>query len=107
MAEAGVRALRFHIAPRQPGRFSSIGIDAFEKLAPFMAECGMHVQFFMDARELPNVLARLKDWKRPVVLDHFGVLHARQPVDALRVVGLLLVVAGALLVVKPWQSAGA
>ena len=42
-----------------------------------------------------------------VVLDHFGVLHARQPVDALRVVGLLMVVAGALLVVKPWQSAGA
>ena len=40
-----------------------------------------------------------------VVLDHFGVLHARQPVDALRVVGLLLVVAGALLVVKPWQPA--
>ena len=41
-----------------------------------------------------------------VVLDHFGVLHARQPVDALRVVGLLMVVAGALLVVKPWQPAG-
>ena len=41
-----------------------------------------------------------------MVLDHFGVLHARQPVDAVRVVGLLLVVAGALLVVKPWQPAG-
>ena len=41
-----------------------------------------------------------------VMLDHFGVLHARQPVDTLRVVGLLLVVAGATLVVRPWQSAG-
>ena len=41
-----------------------------------------------------------------VVLDHYGVLHARQPVDALRIVGLLLVVAGAVLVVKPWQAQG-
>ncbi|MEL1265376.1 DMT family transporter [Pseudoxanthomonas putridarboris] len=39
-----------------------------------------------------------------VMLDHFGVLHARQPVDATRIAGLLLVVAGALLVVRPWQS---
>jgi len=30
------------------------------------------VQFFMDARELPNVMPRLKAWKLPVVLDHFG-----------------------------------
>lgn len=39
-----------------------------------------------------------------VALDHFGVLHARQPVDGLRVLGLLLVIGGALLVVRPWQS---
>ncbi|CAN7253025.1 DMT family transporter [Pseudoxanthomonas sp. LjRoot168] len=41
-----------------------------------------------------------------VVLDHFGVLHPRQPVDVVRMAGLLLVVAGAVLVVKPWQGAG-
>lgn len=40
-----------------------------------------------------------------VLLDHFGVLHPRQPVDGLRIAGLLLVVTGALLVVKPWQVA--
>ena len=40
-----------------------------------------------------------------LALDHFGVLHARTPIDPLRVVGALLVVAGALLVVRPWQSA--
>jgi 2-pyrone-4,6-dicarboxylate lactonase len=78
MADAGVRALRFHIAPRQPGRFSSLGLDAFEKLAPCMDEFGMHVQFFMDARELPNVMPRLKDWKRPVALDHFGSAKAAE-----------------------------
>lgn len=38
-----------------------------------------------------------------LLLDHFGVLHARQPIDAQRVMGALLVIAGALLVVKPWK----
>lgn len=38
-----------------------------------------------------------------LLLDHFGVLHARQPIDTLRVIGALLVVGGALLVVRPWQ----
>lgn len=37
-----------------------------------------------------------------LLLDHFGVLHARQPADATRIVGVLLVAAGALLVVRPW-----
>jgi predicted TIM-barrel fold metal-dependent hydrolase len=82
MADAGVRALRFHIAPRQPGRFSGLGLDAFEKLAAGMAECGMHVQFFMDARELPGVMQRLKDWRSPVVLDHFGSTKAAEGIAA-------------------------
>ena len=40
-----------------------------------------------------------------LLLDHFGVLHARQPIDGLRMFGALLVIAGALLVVRPWQQA--
>lgn len=40
-----------------------------------------------------------------LLLDHFGVLHARIPIDPLRLVGALLVVCGALLVVRPWQGA--
>ena len=39
-----------------------------------------------------------------LLLDHFGVLHPRQPADALRVFGVVLVAVGALLVVKPWQQ---
>lgn len=41
-----------------------------------------------------------------LLLDHFGVLHARQPVDLLRVVGAVLVAVGALLVVRPWAAQG-
>lgn len=39
-----------------------------------------------------------------LLLDHYGVLHARQPIDATRVFGALLVIGGALLVVRPWQG---
>jgi transporter family-2 protein len=39
-----------------------------------------------------------------LLLDHFGVLHPRQPADALKIVGMALVAAGMLLVVRPWQG---
>lgn len=78
LADAGVRALRFHHQPRHEGTFSTIGFAAFEKLAPWMADLGMHVQFFMDARALPELMPRLKNWKRPVVLDHFGSTKAAE-----------------------------
>lgn len=38
-----------------------------------------------------------------LVLDHLGVLHARQPVDLLKLAGVALVGAGMLLVVRPWE----
>jgi 2-pyrone-4,6-dicarboxylate lactonase len=82
MADAGVRALRFHHHPRQGGIYSSLGIAAFEKLAPHMTELGLHVQFFMDARELPGLLPRLRNWKLPVVLDHFGSTKAAEGTSA-------------------------
>ena len=40
-----------------------------------------------------------------LLLDHFGVLGAQRPADLVRVFGALLVIVGAALVVKPWQSA--
>lgn len=40
-----------------------------------------------------------------LLLDHHGVLHAPRPADAMRVAGAVLVVVGAMLVVKPWQPA--
>lgn len=78
MADAGVRGLRFHYLPHHASRHSGLGVEAFEKLAPHMTELGLHVQFFLDARELPAVMPRLKDWKLPVVLDHFGSAKAAE-----------------------------
>lgn len=39
-----------------------------------------------------------------LLLDHFGVLNAPRPVDALRLTGAVLVAGGALLVVQPWRA---
>lgn len=41
-----------------------------------------------------------------LLLDRFGVLQATRPVDALRILGALLVLAGVVLVVAPWRSHG-
>lgn len=39
----------------------------------------------------------------PLLLDHYGVLGPRRPVDLSRIGGALLVIVGAALVVRPWQ----
>lgn len=71
MADAGVRALRFHHMPHGVG-FSSLGMQSFEKLAPLMAELGLHAQFMMDANALDSAMPYFKNWKLPIVLDHMG-----------------------------------
>lgn len=71
MADAGVRALRFHHMPHGVG-FSPLGMQSFEKLAPLMADINLHAQFMMDANALDSALPFFKHWKLPVVLDHMG-----------------------------------
>lgn len=82
MADAGVRALRFHHMPHGVG-FSPLGMQSFEKLAPLMADLGLHAQFMMDANALDSALPFFKHWKLPIVLDHMGnvdgKLGANQP----------------------------
>lgn len=39
-----------------------------------------------------------------LLLDRFGVLQAARPVDATRLFGALLVVAGVVLVLQPWKA---
>jgi 2-pyrone-4,6-dicarboxylate lactonase len=75
MANAGVRALRFHHMPHNSG-FSAQGMPAFASLAPVMAELGLHAQFMMDANELDKVMHYFKNWKLPVIIDHMGNVDA-------------------------------
>jgi 2-pyrone-4,6-dicarboxylate lactonase len=75
MADAGVRALRFHHMPHGHG-FSPFGLDAFAQLAPRMIDLGLHVQFMMDANALQDALPYLRDWRMPAVVDHMGNVDA-------------------------------
>ena len=82
MADAGIKALRFHHMPHGVG-FSPLGMQSFEKLAPAMADLGLHAQFMMDANALDSALPFFRNWKLPIVLDHMGnvdgKLGASQP----------------------------
>ena len=49
-------------------------------------------------------LAVLGQVTASLLLDQFGVLQAPKPVDAMRLLGALLVLAGVLLVVAPWRN---
>lgn len=82
MADAGIKALRFHHMPHGVG-FSPLGMQSFERLAPIMADLGLHAQFMMDANALASALPYFRNWQLPVVLDHMGnvdgALGANQP----------------------------
>jgi transporter family-2 protein len=39
-----------------------------------------------------------------LALDYYGVLQAPQPVNASRVFGAVLVLAGVVLVMQPWRA---
>jgi predicted TIM-barrel fold metal-dependent hydrolase len=82
MADAGVCALRFHhIAGEMKATFSPLGVEAFLKLAPLMAELDLHLQIMLDAAELPAVMPRLAAWKAPIVLDHYALAPASEGVS--------------------------
>ena len=49
-------------------------------------------------------LAVLGQVTASLLLDHYGVLQASKPVDWMRILGALLVLAGVLLVVAPWRT---
>jgi 2-pyrone-4,6-dicarboxylate lactonase len=82
MRDLGVRALRFHHMPHGVG-FSPLGMQSFERLAPLMADLGLHAQFMMDANALDSALPYFRDWTLPIMLDHMGnvdgALGASQP----------------------------
>ena len=82
MADAGIRALRFHHMPKGRG-YSALGLKSFAALAPRMADLGLHVQFMMDVNFLEDAVPCFENWRLPIVIDHMGNIDAtlgvRQP----------------------------
>ena len=75
------------------GVFGAVYVACFTLLLPRVGAAGM------------ICLAVLGQVTASLLLDHFGVLQAAKPVDGMRILGALLVLAGVLLVVAPWRSA--
>lgn len=74
------------------GVFGAIYVACFTLLIPRIGAAGM------------VCLAVLGQVTASLLLDQFGVLQAPKPVDWMRILGALLVLAGVLLVVAPWRS---
>ena len=75
------------------GALGAVYVACFTLLMPRIGAAGM------------VCLAVLGQVTASLLLDKFGVLQAAKPVDALRLLGALLVLAGVVLVVAPWRSA--
>ncbi|MHA7685714.1 amidohydrolase family protein [Cupriavidus sp. PET2-C1] len=67
MHEAGVRGLRLNVLYG-----GGVGLDAMETLAAKIEDMGWHLQLLLDARQLPELLPRLRKLTLPVVVDHMG-----------------------------------
>ncbi|MFT4066301.1 amidohydrolase family protein [Paraburkholderia sp.] len=69
---AGFRGVRMH---------TRTGLDDLEAMAGRVAPFGWHVQLHLDARDLPDIGARLAHLPVPVVIDHFARVVVRQGID--------------------------
>ena len=67
MHAAGVRGLRLNVLFG-----GGIGFDAMETLAHRTKDMGWHMQFLMDARQLPELLPKMRKLPVPGVVDHMG-----------------------------------
>lgn len=77
MHAAGVRGLRINVLFG-----GGIGFDAMETLARRIAGLGWHMQFLMDARQLPELMPRMRKLPVPGVIDHMGHMPVAQRTDS-------------------------
>ncbi len=67
LTEAGVTGLRINVLYG-----GGVSIDLLEKYGDLCAEMGWHLQFLLDARNLPDLAPRIRKLRVPVVVDHMG-----------------------------------
>jgi predicted TIM-barrel fold metal-dependent hydrolase len=76
MHAAGVRGLRLNVLFG-----GGVGFASLEPLAERIARLGWHLQFLMDARDLPPLLPRLEKLPVPCVFDHMGHMPVAEGMD--------------------------
>lgn len=71
--EQGVRAARFSHRSGSGANFAgSASLDDLVRLAPALADAGLHAELWTDCVALPSVASVLQDLPVPVVIDHMG-----------------------------------
>jgi predicted TIM-barrel fold metal-dependent hydrolase len=80
---AGVRALRANEFRRDGRPYYQNGVSLAEiaPLIPLLADLGWHLQLWIDTRDLPDLLPRLRDIPVPIVVDHMGRMDYRHGVN--------------------------
>ncbi|SFL23629.1 amidohydrolase family protein [Methylobacterium pseudosasicola] len=76
LKEAGVVGLRLNVLFG-----GGIGLDAVEAYGALAREMGWHLQFLLDARDLPPIATRLSRLAVPLVFDHMGHMPASAGVE--------------------------
>jgi len=80
---SGVRGLRANEFRRdgKPYYQNGVRLSDIEPLLPAMADLGWHLQLWVDARDLPELLPALKRVNVPVVVDHMGRMEHHHGVN--------------------------
>lgn len=73
---AGVVGLRLNVLYG-----GGIGFDAVERYGALCRELGWHLQFLIDARDLPPLAKRFATLSVPFVIDHMGHFPASEGID--------------------------
>lgn len=76
LKDAGVVGLRLNLLFG-----GGVGLDALDRYEAICLELGWHLQFLLDARDLPGMGGRLARLKAPVVIDHMGHFPTSAGVD--------------------------
>jgi predicted TIM-barrel fold metal-dependent hydrolase len=82
LRERGVRALRFSHRTGAGANFAgSASWDDLIKLAPLLADLGLHAELWTDRQALPAIAPALLKLPVPVVLDHMGGFDVEAGLD--------------------------
>jgi 2-pyrone-4,6-dicarboxylate lactonase len=79
----GIRALRVNEFRRDGKPYYQNGVQLAEiiSLLPILADLGWHLQLWLDAQDLPDLLPRLARVPVPVVVDHMGRMDYRHGIQ--------------------------
>ena len=83
LRDKGVRGARFSHRSGAGGNFAgSASFDDLLRLAPALADAGLHAELWTDGQALPDIADRLRGLPIPLVIDHMGGFDVNAGVDA-------------------------